>query len=156
MSASLKTRKPVYKLMVGDLVAFPIWEFATDEEGVEGQDETWVRPVKRKKVPAGACSHLVATVFRTAGGQVFHGFMMVNTVGNTAIRAGAVLAKNFYLVLPDMSEDRAWKKGLDFAIRFREDLLKALRRTEAKVFPISYTLHVRIRGENALRSGVLE
>jgi hypothetical protein len=54
MPATLKTRKPVDKLTVGDLVAFPIWEFASDEESVEGQDETWVRPRTVQKLAQGS------------------------------------------------------------------------------------------------------
>ena len=39
MQVTLKTRKPVNKLTPEDLVTFPIWEFASDEEGVEGHDD---------------------------------------------------------------------------------------------------------------------
>src|ERR1039458_7061739 len=149
----MKIRKAVDKLTVADLVAFPIWEFAIDEEGVEGQDETWVRPVKRKHVPSEAYSQLVAADFRTAKGEQLQGFMMVTTAGNIKVRPGGVVGRGIYLVLPDMSEERARKDGLHWVMRFREDLLKRLRSSEEEVFPISYTLRVLIRGENALRSG---
>ncbi len=39
------TRKPVYRLTPHDLAAFPVWEYADDEEGLPGRDETWMRPV---------------------------------------------------------------------------------------------------------------
>ena len=39
------TRKPIDQLTPEDLEAFPIWEFATDEEEDDERDETWVRPV---------------------------------------------------------------------------------------------------------------
>lgn len=45
MPTTAETRKPIDGLTLADLEAFPIWEFAIDEEGVEGQDETWVRPL---------------------------------------------------------------------------------------------------------------
>jgi hypothetical protein len=43
LATTLKTRKPVVNLTVSDLRAFPIWEFAIDEEGeaeqgLESQD----------------------------------------------------------------------------------------------------------------------
>jgi hypothetical protein len=47
---TLKTRKPVDELLAEDFDAFPIWEFATDEEDVPGRDETWVRPVKTARL----------------------------------------------------------------------------------------------------------
>jgi hypothetical protein len=37
-------RKQVNELSTSDLLRFPVWEFALDEEGVDGQDETTVRP----------------------------------------------------------------------------------------------------------------
>jgi hypothetical protein len=54
MAATLATRKPIDQITVADLVDFPIWEFCLDEEGVEGMDETWVRPLAAAAVPNGA------------------------------------------------------------------------------------------------------
>ena len=156
MQVTLKTRKPVDKLTVGDLVAFPIWEFASDEEDVEGQDETWVRPVGRKQVPAGAYSQLVASDFTTASGVKLQGFMTVTTANKIEVSAGALVAEGFYCVLPNVSEDRAQEEGLDRAIKSREDIREALDGSGAIVFPIAYTLRVRIRGETLVRSGVVE
>jgi hypothetical protein len=50
MQATIATRKPVDELTASDLEAFPVWEFAMDEEGVEEQDETWVKPGQRRDV----------------------------------------------------------------------------------------------------------
>jgi hypothetical protein len=41
----MKIRKQVYNLTVADLSEHPVWEFAEDEEGAEGQDEATVRPL---------------------------------------------------------------------------------------------------------------
>ena len=40
----MKIRKQVYELSLSDLKQFPVWKFALDEEGEEGQDEATVRP----------------------------------------------------------------------------------------------------------------
>lgn len=40
----MRIRKQVYELTVFDLERTPVWEFALDEEGEEGQDEATVRP----------------------------------------------------------------------------------------------------------------
>jgi hypothetical protein len=37
-------RKQVYDLRLEDFERHPVWEFALDEEGEEGQDEATVRP----------------------------------------------------------------------------------------------------------------
>jgi hypothetical protein len=39
-----RIRKSASALTKDDLVSHPVWEFAGDEEGIEGQDETTVRP----------------------------------------------------------------------------------------------------------------
>ena len=40
----MKISKQVYNLTADDFSAYPVWEFASDEEGEEGQDEATVRP----------------------------------------------------------------------------------------------------------------
>ena len=35
----MKIRKQVYELTISDIEEFPVWEFASDEEGDDGQDE---------------------------------------------------------------------------------------------------------------------
>lgn len=44
MSAST-VRKQFVDLRPEDLAVFPVWEYALDEECIEGQDETTVRPI---------------------------------------------------------------------------------------------------------------
>ncbi len=41
----MRIRKQVYELGPDDLVEHPVWEYALDEEGEEGQDEATVRPL---------------------------------------------------------------------------------------------------------------
>jgi hypothetical protein len=43
-TTKMNFRKQVYELTVEDLRQHPVWEFALDEEGEEGQDEATVRP----------------------------------------------------------------------------------------------------------------
>lgn len=38
--------KPIDELTIDDLQEYPIWERATDSEGGEERDETWVEPVE--------------------------------------------------------------------------------------------------------------
>lgn len=37
--------KPMDDVTLEDMLQYPIWVFALDEEGDEGQDETWLKPV---------------------------------------------------------------------------------------------------------------
>ncbi len=156
MPATLKTRKPVNELRVEDLHTFPVWEFATDEEGVEGQNETCVRPVPRNQVPMGAYSQLVATDFSTAGGVQLQGFMTVSTTDGIEITPGSVVGEGLYCVLPSMSEERAREEGFGWVVQSRKEVAEALGASAASLFPMAYRLRIAICGEKALRSGVVE
>ena len=37
--------KSLDEITLDDVLKYPIWEWALDEEGEEGQDETWQRPI---------------------------------------------------------------------------------------------------------------
>jgi len=37
--------RPYHEQSLEDFLAYPIWVWALDEEGVDGQDESWVKPM---------------------------------------------------------------------------------------------------------------
>ncbi|MEN0054028.1 MAG: hypothetical protein AAGC65_10175 [Mucilaginibacter sp.] len=37
--------KPLDEITLQDVLEYPIWEWATNQETVEGQDETWQQPI---------------------------------------------------------------------------------------------------------------
>jgi hypothetical protein len=83
-----ETRKPVDQLTPEDFAAFPIWEFAIDDEPSDTepeQDETWVRPVDASVAAVDAYSLLVAADFTTASGRPLQGFVGVTTAGSLQI-----------------------------------------------------------------------
>lgn len=139
MTINLRTRKPITKLTPADLETFPVWEFALDEEDVEGQDETWVRPVDSSVVPRGKYSLLVATEFHAACGRSYPGFSIVTTArGQVEIEAGRGLVGGDYLPVDDLDP---WlsRTGL----------------TRTELCPITFELRVLIEGERERRRGVL-
>jgi hypothetical protein len=153
---TLKTRKPVVDLRVSDLRAFRIWEFAIDEEGETGQDETWVRPVSARIIPKDAYSQIASAEFCTATGRKLQGFMIVTTANEQVqIRAGAVMGRIRYRALPRLSRKMAVRKKATWDVGLRDKLLAALDSHERDVFPLQYSLRVLIRGERSLRTGQL-
>lgn len=136
---NLETRKAVTDLTPADLDTFPVWEFALDEEGVEGQDETWVRPLNMPVVPRNRYSLLVGTEFRAVCGGIYPGFCIVTTAGQEVeIGPGVILHGTDYLPADD-----------------REELLERTGLAEAELFPITYRLRVPIEGEHLRRSGTV-
>ena len=70
-----RIRKQVSDLTVADLRAHPIWEFASDEEGIDGQDEATVRPYHQwgDLDPEGGGQFLVLASFVLADGSKMQG-----------------------------------------------------------------------------------
>jgi hypothetical protein len=134
-------RKPIDQLTAEDLEAFPIWEFATDEEEVEGRDETWVRPVVGQTVELGLWSLSVAAEFRTASGRRLLGFIGVHTANGIELNDGVLLADGNYIFVAAADHGE------------RNDVASALGMTTSDVFPLAFRLRVLISGELALRSG---
>lgn len=148
MPTTLRTRKPIDQLQPQDLVAFPIWEFATDEEGVDAQDETWVRPVKSSVVAPGQYSLSVAADFHTASGRHITGFVGVTTAGAFEVDHGVLLHEGKYIC--------TFPKAFFDAERERKALLSALGMKALDVFPLRFKLRVLAEGESILREGVFE
>lgn len=141
---TLKTRKPIDELTAADLTAFPIWEFADDEEGEEDQDETWVRPVDAQVVRKGQWSLSVAAEFRTRAGTTIPGLMGVTTAEGVDIGDAVLLPDSKYIFV-DAGSPKA-----------RRETAKALGLTSREIFPLQYTLRVRIGREKELRTGLIE
>jgi len=142
MGVSEETRKPIDQLTLEDLRDFPVWEFATDEEGVEGQDETWVRPVRTSRIPKDAWSLSVASDFVCPNGTRFEGIMDVTTAIHDPIPAACLIVAGVYMYVGGAPGSRE-----------RRVLATKLGGAEEDIFPLKYTLRVLVEGESAYRTG---
>jgi hypothetical protein len=146
-AVSLQTRKPVDQLTLHDFAVFPVWEYADDEEGIEGRDETWVRPIDTSVVPKRSYTH-VAADFSAACGKPFAGFVTVSTLeGPAEICQGVILHQGDYLFISN-------PEAFGFH-ESRKRLLAALDMTEAELFPLSFRLRVAVAGRAKYSGGVL-
>ena len=143
----LQTRKPVNHLTPEDFTVFPVWEYANDEEGRPGQDETWVRPVGPSLVPDRSYAH-VAAAFAAACGKAFAGYVTVSTLqGPPQVCQGTIFHGHEALFI---SNPGAF--GFDES---RKRLLAALGLTEAETFPLSFRLRVPVAGRATYSGGVM-
>ena len=142
MKVTLFTRKPVTKLAASDLRAFPLWEFATGEESHPDRDETWVRPIRAKAVPADAYTQIVAASFAAQSSSSPRiGFMVVTTAEQPAeIEPGAVLFRWGYHLIPPADDPEL--------AEFAESLGLA--------FPLAYSLLIPLAGESQPREGTIQ
>jgi len=153
MAATLATRKPIDQITVADLVDFPIWEFCLDEEGVEGMDETWVRPLAAAAVPNEAYSLSVAAEFETALGLRVNGLIGVTTAGGEVeISQAVLLFGGKYWFVPDKPDMPIDALGEDDE-KLRAAIANALG--TSAIFPLRYRLSVLIEGEASHREGTV-
>jgi hypothetical protein len=146
-AVSLSTRKPVNQLTLEDFAAFPVWEYADDEEGAEGRDETWVRPVATTVVPKRSYTH-VAADFTAPCGKHFVGFVTVSTFdGQPEVCQGVILHNREYLFISN-------PEAFDFD-ESRKELLGALRLSEPEVFPLAFRIRVAVVGRAKYSGGEL-
>jgi hypothetical protein len=143
MGRGLNIRKPVDDLTAIDFDQFPIWEYALDEEGKRGQDETWVRPLPDVEVADGI--HFAAADVTLADGTKLSGFAEVITMGEFEITSLTVFEGANTALLP----------SLEPSPREQRDAAESLRRPMAKVFPLLFRLRVTLVNESQVRAGVV-
>lgn len=145
MPVTLSTRKPIDQLEPEDFSSFPIWEFATDEEENEGQDETWVRPVATQIIEPNSYSLAVAARFETVSGLSILGCVDVTTANEFEFGHGVLLHNGEYIFVPSSNYSRANQD--------RKAVASSLQLAESQVFPLKFTLLVNVRGEQLPRKG---
>jgi hypothetical protein len=130
-TSSPRIRKQVGDLALSDLVECPVWEFAIDEEGEEGQDEETVKPRPDVKLadPSDGL-FLVRAEFSAADGTRFDGFVSPHeerhlgyTQPTIVTHAGHV--RFWFGIVPPT------RSALDASYR-------ALEKTAGDLFPLRY------------------
>jgi hypothetical protein len=132
-------RKQVYELTAADFNAYPVWEFALDEEDVDGQDEATVRPWRgAEPIDAADAMFVVRAAIQLADGTRLPGYLTPGVQGDMEI--GTIQPT----ILADAGQIRFW-----FGIRApgADTIAKAyaaLGRSAGDVFPCRYTSHVAL------------
>ncbi len=133
----MKVRKQVYELTMDDLVDIPVWEFALDEEGEDGQDEATVRP-SRAPLPldASEAMYVVRALFSLADGTRHIGYL---TPGHAADDLGSVQP----MIITPQGQVIFWMGG---AGGDTTPLYQKLGKTAAQTFPINFKSDVPLIG----------
>jgi hypothetical protein len=84
--SAVRVRRQVDELTPEDLERFPVWEFALDEEGEEGQDEATVRPYEAM-LPLNPSDgmFIVRATLTLSDGTSFKGYLTPPVQGETGI-----------------------------------------------------------------------
>jgi hypothetical protein len=84
--SAVPIRKSVVDLTLADLTTSSVWEFALDEEGVEGQDETTVRPYAVDgPLDPSAGMFVVRARFALADGTLMSGYLTPPVQGEAGL-----------------------------------------------------------------------
>ena len=137
----MKIRKQVYELTLDDLSQFPVWEFALDEEGMEGQDEATVRPYEFSgALDASDGMFVVRAFFNLADGSRFLGYLTPPVQCNDGLGT-----------LQPVIVTRKGQVGFWCGIRAPDSarlshFYQSLEREAARVFPVQFESEVDLIG----------
>ena len=137
MTIDLSTRRSIRKVTHADFAAYPVWEWAIDEENV-GSGESFVRPTSLDVVPAGPDAHFVVAARTTLN----DGTLLPSCLEVT-IRKGKPCIEPMFVFLLD--------RHLDFAgVETTAMLSRYTKRVN--IYPVHWEMAVPIAGESGLRS----
>jgi hypothetical protein len=146
--------KPVDELTEADLRAFPMWEYALDEE--DTYDETFVRPLELASVPLDSWSIQIAARYWLRSGAEYFGCADVSLAADPQrILPQFIVVGGKSVALPYPPAADAIPDvdlGIDLA---RHNLPKALGLPIEDILPAKFQLLVLVEGEVTLRVGTV-
>jgi hypothetical protein len=137
----MKIRKQVYELSLFDLRNCPVWEFALDEEGQEGQDEATVRPhtIKGMLDPASG-TFVTRASFELADGTRMQGYITPAPQGDGDL--GTVQP----VIVCDQGQVFFWCGAIEPSQQDIRSGYAVLGKTASEVFPVRYESDVPLIG----------
>jgi hypothetical protein len=133
----MKVRKQVNELTEDDLVEFPVWEFALDEEGEDGQDEATVRPSQAPlPLDPKEAHYIVRAKFTLADGTRHIGYL---TPAHAVDDLGAIQP----LIVTPQGSVSFW---MGAARSETAPHYQKLGKTAAQTFPIAFKSDVPVLG----------
>ena len=137
----MKIRKQVYELEREDLEKYPIWEFALDEEGDEGQDEATVRPWEGgEPLDPDAGMFVVRAHFELADGTAAVGYLTPPVQGNASL--GTIQP----ILLTGQGQVPFWYGAIAPSAESMRSAYEKLGRDASRVFPCRYSSTVTLLG----------
>ncbi|MYM69172.1 hypothetical protein GTP45_20355 [Pseudoduganella sp. FT55W] len=128
-------RKQVYDLTLSDLELSPIWEYASDEEGIEGQDEATVRPASPSILDDALAGQFVAAArFTLADGTRMYGYLSPGSFGSCDL--GSIQPA----IVTDNGQVSFWFGCLEPPRTYIESSYAVLGKSADEIFPLSFAL----------------
>ncbi|NHZ40431.1 MULTISPECIES: hypothetical protein [Massilia] len=139
MTPDLAIRRSIRKVSHADFAAYPIWEWAIDEEVNLGNGESFVRPTSLDAVPLDPLGHYIVAANTTlSDGVILPSCVEVSTRGKKQH------VEPMFVFLLD--------RHLDFAGVETTALLSRYTK-RVNIYPVRWEMAVPMAGETRLRSG---
>lgn len=141
MTIDLQSRRSIRKIARGDLDAYPVWEWALNDEHTDGHGESFVRPTELGIIPVGAVRQFIVSATATLNdGSV------LPACAEVSVRAKNVQVEPMFIFLQD--------RHLDFGGAETATVLSHyIKRADAR--PVSWELAVALEGETAPLKGIV-
>ena len=134
----MNIRKQCYDLILNDFETYPVWEFALDEEGVDGQDEATVRPCLTGGLADPTRGIIVRARFTLADGSTMHGCLAPRSPPSTDI--GMIQP----IILTAAGQVLVWNGVIKPAPQQLAQDYAKLSREARDVFPLRFTSEVEL------------
>jgi hypothetical protein len=137
-----RIRRQVYELSLQDLADYPVWEFCSDEESVEGQDEATVKPANVTHATDEAGAYVFAVDVVYADGERAIGYRYSGSVKEFGTIQPCVVTAS--------GQVSFWYGMLRFVDieAVKTDAYARLRKTSTDLFPIEFLTRVPVEGQN--------
>ena len=139
MTLDLAARRSIRKVTHADFAAYPIWEWALDEEPV-GNGESYVRPTSLDVVPVRPDTHCIVAASTTLS----DGTLLPSCL-EVSMRKGKPQIAPMFVFLLD--------RHLDFAGAETTTMLSRYKKNPANIYPVAWEMAVPLAGETVLRRG---
>lgn len=141
MTIDLQSRRSIRKIARGDFDAYPVWEWALNDEHTDGHGESFVRPTELGSIPLAPLRQLIVSATATLNdGSVLPACVEVS------VRAKKVQIEPMFIFLQD--------RHLDFGGAETATVLSHYtKRADAR--PVSWELAVPLDGDAAPLKGAV-
>jgi len=129
---------PVHALTAENLRVFPVWAYLLDDEGEEGIDESYVKPMAAPPAIGSYGSYVLSATIMLRGGDLLPGAVQLDQLGTKRLFTPILI--------------HAAGKSLDPLAEDVAKRLSRLRKTPSGA-PIRWTLAITLPGDKAPASG---
>ncbi len=152
---SMSIRRQDYRLTQVDLTQYPAWEYALDEEGLEGQDERTVRPYHASPpLDLKKAYFIVRARFHLADGTQMVGYIKPIKLSGSGFMDPVIPVDMNPVIVTEQGQVTFWYGALKPEIEHISQNYRLLNKKPSEVFPIGFAADIEVL--DSITVGTLE